>query len=72
MYYNVRHICMFLLVDCKEACHVECKDRLSQFCIPKGTTPSKGTQGNIISDFAPSNPPFVPSIILQCVNQVFV
>ncbi|KAF6020154.1 hypothetical protein EB796_021527 [Bugula neritina] len=56
--------------DCKEACHVECKDRLSQFCIPKGTTPSKGTQGNIISDFAPSNPPFVPSIILQCVNQV--
>lgn len=58
------------MTDCKLASHESCKDRLSQLCIPTDTTPTKGTQGNMISDFAPLDPPYVPGIILQCVNEV--
>ncbi|XP_067932642.1 rac GTPase-activating protein 1-like isoform X2 [Watersipora subatra] len=60
----------FKCKDCKVASHVECKARLSQLCIPTDATPCKGTQGNRIIDFAPPDPPFVPAIILQCVNEV--
>ena len=63
-------VSLYMFVDCKIASHVECKDRMSQLCIPTDATPSKGTQGNRIIDFAPADPPYVPSIILQCVNEV--
>lgn len=57
-------------VDCKVASHVECKERLSQLCIPVDATPTKGTPGNVIGDFAPADHPYVPAIILKCVNEV--
>lgn len=43
---------------------------MSQVCIPADTTPTKGSQGNMITDFSPANPPYIPGMILQCVNEV--
>lgn len=60
----------FYYVECKLATHVECRDKLSSLCIPSDSTPTKGSQGNRIVDFCPSDRPYVPSIILQCVNEV--
>ncbi|XP_053129896.1 rac GTPase-activating protein 1-like isoform X2 [Hemicordylus capensis] len=52
---------------CQLLIHPECKDRCSSLCIP-GAHPR--VRDGTLADFAPSTPPLVPHIVVQCVNQV--
>ena len=60
----------FKCVDCRAACHVDCKSRMPQLCVPTVQAPlSKGLVGTL-ADYAPSTVPMIPSLIVHCVNEV--
>ncbi|KAJ6634313.1 hypothetical protein lerEdw1_014085 [Lerista edwardsae] len=52
---------------CQILIHIECKDRCPSLCLP-GDHPR--VREGILADFAPSTPPLVPHLVVQCVNQV--
>lgn len=51
--------------------HNDCKKQLSIVCVPQsvGTPTVKGAMG-CIGDYAPTNSPMVPGIIVHCINEV--
>lgn len=58
--------------DCRAVCHPECKDKLPLPCIPScPSTPggNKLTVG-LISDYAPTERPMIPRLIVNCVNEI--
>ncbi|KAK9891336.1 hypothetical protein WA026_014579 [Henosepilachna vigintioctopunctata] len=56
--------------DCKNVCHMECKDQLSTLCIPVVNTPNQGNGLGVISDYTGTIPPLVPPIIIHCINEI--
>ncbi|KAJ7345991.1 hypothetical protein JRQ81_001941 [Phrynocephalus forsythii] len=52
---------------CQLLVHHECRERCCSPCVP-GAHPR--VREGILADFAPSTPPLVPSIVIQCVNQI--
>ncbi|XP_033016403.1 rac GTPase-activating protein 1-like isoform X2 [Lacerta agilis] len=52
---------------CQLVVHPECKERCPSVCRP---TASPRAREGILADFAPSTPPLVPPLVIQCVNQV--
>ncbi|XP_069588871.1 rac GTPase-activating protein 1-like [Ranitomeya imitator] len=59
--------------NCRILIHPECRDLCSKLCpstfLPSQTTaPKKGQV--LLSDFAPAAPPMVPSLVIQCVNEI--
>ncbi|XP_066477271.1 rac GTPase-activating protein 1-like [Tiliqua scincoides] len=52
---------------CHLLVHLECKDRCPSLCMP-GALPR--LREGILADFAPSTPPLVPHLVVQCVNEV--
>ncbi|KAK2177273.1 hypothetical protein NP493_609g01017 [Ridgeia piscesae] len=57
--------------DCRATAHPECKDLLPLPCCPASTTPGTGkhTPG-LLADYAPSDPPMIPALIIHCVNEI--
>lgn len=55
--------------ECKSVCHPECKDKLTMPCIPGQNTPNHGVTG-FISDFTGVYPPFIPALVMRCVNEI--
>ncbi|KAG5892671.1 hypothetical protein JTB14_004869 [Gonioctena quinquepunctata] len=56
--------------ECKSLCHMECKDLLSLPCVPTMNTPSNKKVPGTISDYTPTTPPMVASLIVHCVNEI--
>lgn len=56
---------------CKISIHKDCKDSVNVACVPQssGTPTIKGPMG-VISDYAPTESPMVPAIIVHCVTEV--
>ncbi|XP_060134078.1 rac GTPase-activating protein 1-like [Zootoca vivipara] len=52
---------------CQLVVHPECKERCPSVC---RLTASPRVREGILADFAPSTPPLVPPLVIQCVNQV--
>ncbi|XP_046462589.1 rac GTPase-activating protein 1-like isoform X1 [Daphnia pulex] len=60
----------FKCSDCRATCHVDCKTRMPQICVPTTQASiSRGLAGTL-ADFAPSTVPMIPSLIVHCVNEV--
>ncbi|XP_043288341.1 rac GTPase-activating protein 1-like [Venturia canescens] len=60
----------FQCTDCHKVVHADCKDSFQAMCVPVSSKRrGKLLQGNI-ADYAPVMPPMVPSLIVQCVQQV--
>ncbi|KAK3757669.1 hypothetical protein RRG08_000178 [Elysia crispata] len=58
--------------ECRAVCHPECRDKLPLPCIPScPSTPgtNKLTEG-VISDFAPSERPMIPRLVVNCANEI--
>ncbi|XP_006636371.2 rac GTPase-activating protein 1 [Lepisosteus oculatus] len=56
--------------NCRMVAHPECKDLFSQRCVPSVSGPSAQNFKGILANFAPSTPPMIPPIIVQCVNEI--
>lgn len=56
-------------VDCNSIVHPECRDKIPLPCIPMGTPTKKAGTGTI-SDYAPTNPPMIPAIVVHCINEI--
>uniref|UniRef100_A0A0P6CLF9 Rac GTPase-activating protein n=1 Tax=Daphnia magna TaxID=35525 RepID=A0A0P6CLF9_9CRUS len=60
----------FKCSDCRATCHVDCKTRMPQICVPTTQASiSRGLSGTL-ADFAPLTVPMIPSLIVHCVNEV--
>ncbi|XP_075685251.1 rac GTPase-activating protein 1-like isoform X6 [Rhinoderma darwinii] len=59
--------------NCRILIHPECRDFCSKLC-PSISLPSQNTapkKGQVLlTDFAPATPPMVPSLVIQCVNEI--
>ncbi|XP_044160074.1 rac GTPase-activating protein 1-like [Bufo gargarizans] len=59
--------------NCRILIHPECRDFCPKLC-PSTSVPSQNTapkKGQVLlSDFAPTTPPMVPSLVIQCVNEI--
>ncbi|ESN97473.1 hypothetical protein HELRODRAFT_177894 [Helobdella robusta] len=57
--------------NCKILCHDACKDLAPLPCMATVNTPkvNKSSPG-FLSDYAPSEPPFVPAIVIHCIKEV--
>ncbi|XP_005187443.1 rac GTPase-activating protein 1-like isoform X1 [Musca domestica] len=56
--------------DCPIRCHTDCRPSVTVSCVPSTGTPTiKGLMGHI-ADYAPSVAPFVPALIVHCVNEI--
>lgn len=57
--------------NCRVQLHISCESEFNVACVPHsaGTPTGKGLVGSI-GDYAPSDPPMVPAIIVHCVNEV--
>ncbi|XP_048340861.1 rac GTPase-activating protein 1-like isoform X2 [Sphaerodactylus townsendi] len=53
--------------SCQLVVHPECRENCPSLCIP-GTR--QRMKEGILADFAPSTPPMVPTLVVQCVSQV--
>lgn len=60
---------MFKCVDCSAISHPECRGKIPLPCVPAGTPNRKGYAGTI-SDFAPSECPMIPAIVVRCVMEI--
>ncbi|XP_054826826.1 rac GTPase-activating protein 1-like isoform X2 [Eublepharis macularius] len=52
---------------CQLVVHPECKEHCPSLCMP-GARPR--VREGVLADFAPSTPPMVPQLVVQCVTQV--
>ena len=51
--------------------HPECKEKVPLPCAPTARTPGKAKGGPAtIADFAPSDSPMIPALVIHCVNEV--
>lgn len=59
--------------NCRVQLHINCESEFSVACVPHsaGTPNGKGLVG-AIADYAPSEPPMVPAIIVHCINEVIL
>ncbi|XP_063789932.1 rac GTPase-activating protein 1-like isoform X2 [Pseudophryne corroboree] len=59
--------------NCRILIHPECRNFCSKQCVstmlPPQETGSKRGQG-LLADYAPATPPIVPSLVVQCVNEI--
>nr|XP_054767647.1 rac GTPase-activating protein 1-like isoform X2 [Lytechinus pictus] len=55
--------------DCRLVCHPDCKDNASLPCVPTAGTPNKA-RASALDEFTPENPPYVPSLVIHCVNEI--
>jgi len=58
--------------DCRAACHPECKDKLPLPCIPSCPSTPGGNKlmEGLICDYAPSERPMIPRLVVNCVNEI--
>ncbi|XP_071497235.1 rac GTPase-activating protein 1-like [Diadema antillarum] len=55
--------------DCRLVCHPDCKDNAALPCVPTTGTPNK-MQASGLDEFVPAHPPFVPSLVIQCITEI--
>ncbi|XP_037050251.1 rac GTPase-activating protein 1 [Bradysia coprophila] len=57
--------------NCRVQLHINCETDFNVACVPHsaGTPNAKGIAGTI-GDYAPSDPPMVPAIIVHCINEI--
>lgn len=55
--------------ECKSYCHSDCMHLLPLPCVPVVNTPHKKAMGTI-NDYTPTTAPMVPSLVVQCINEV--
>lgn len=60
---------MLKCVDCCAISHPECRENIPLPCVPTGTPTRKGYIGTI-TDFAPSESPMIPAIVVRCVMEI--
>ncbi|XP_030846039.1 rac GTPase-activating protein 1-like isoform X2 [Strongylocentrotus purpuratus] len=56
--------------DCRLVCHPDCKDSASLPCVPTAGTPNKTRTASALDEFTPENPPYVPSLVMHCINEI--
>lgn len=59
--------------NCRVQLHINCESDFNIACVPHsaGTPNAKGLAGAIV-DYAPSEAPMVPAIIVHCINEVII
>lgn len=59
--------------ECRVCVHVDCKDQFKFACVPQSAgTPTRKGEPVDISNYAPTNSPMVPGIIVHCINEVIL
>lgn len=58
--------------NCRLCVHTDCKIQLAVACVPKsqGTPTIKAGKMGDIGDYAPSDGPMVPGLIVHCINEI--
>ncbi|VEN47279.1 unnamed protein product [Callosobruchus maculatus] len=57
--------------ECKCVCHPECQDRLPLPCMPSAFTPNqRKIVSGTVGDYAPTNTPMVPALIVHCITEI--
>lgn len=56
--------------ECKAFCHVECENVVPLPCIPIVNTPNHKKATGTVSDYTPTMPPMVPSLVVHCTKEV--
>jgi Rac GTPase-activating protein 1 len=56
--------------DCKSICHLECRHLVPVPCIATTTQTPRGADKGALADYAPTERPQVPGIVVHCVNEV--
>ncbi|ENN72549.1 hypothetical protein HUJ04_001171 [Dendroctonus ponderosae] len=56
--------------ECRSLCHTECADLLPLPCVPLVDTPNHKNLLKVISNYAPSQSPMVPALIVHCTNEI--
>lgn len=58
--------------SCRVCIHTDCRVQYAAACVPKsqGTPNLKNGQVASISDYAPSDGPMVPALIVHCINEI--
>ncbi|MBN3300951.1 RGAP1 protein, partial [Amia calva] len=56
--------------DCRMVAHPECKDLCSYYCDPSVSNPTAPDLEGILANYAPSVPPMIPPIVVQCANEI--
>lgn len=56
--------------ECKSFCHVECTNIVPLPCIPIVNTPNHKKATGTVSDYTPTMPPMVPSLVVYCTKEV--
>ncbi|XP_069470108.1 uncharacterized protein [Ambystoma mexicanum] len=56
--------------DCRLLIHPECKDICSKLCVPGSLVAPMKIGQWVLADFAPTTPPRIPSLVIQCVNEI--
>ncbi|RXN00075.1 Rac GTPase-activating protein 1 [Acipenser ruthenus] len=56
--------------DCRMVAHPECKDHCSRHCVPNVSDAPIGNGEGVVADFSPSSGPMIPSLVVQCVNEI--
>ncbi|XP_072041118.1 rac GTPase-activating protein 1-like [Amphiura filiformis] len=55
--------------NCRAVCHPDCKETVPLPCIPVAGTPNRRPP-NQLEDFVPSTAPQIPSLVIQCVEEI--
>lgn len=56
--------------ECKAFCHIECQNVIPLPCIPIVNTPNHKKATGTVSDYTPTMPPMVPSLVVHCTNEI--
>lgn len=56
--------------DCRATCHVDCKPRMSTYCVPTAQTAASSNKGfaGTVADYAPASAPMIPAMAIHCVD----
>ena len=58
--------------DCRATCHVDCKPRMSTYCVPTAQTAASSNKGfaGTVADYAPASAPMIPALVIHCVDEI--
>ena len=57
---------------CRATCHVDCKPRMSMYCVPTAQTAASSNKGfaGSVADYAPASSPMIPALVIHCVDEI--
>ena len=58
--------------DCRATCHVDCKPRMSMYCVPTAQTAASSNKvfAGSVADYAPASSPMIPALVIHCVDEI--